>query len=72
MGNHAKFEYILIPDVEEGPNILTAVHRWKAEGGVNLFLSPFSYLILKRENYFSDIVLETKVFIPKHNFVRIQ
>ena len=27
MGNHAKFEYILIPDMEEGPNILTDVHR---------------------------------------------
>ena len=29
----SKFEYILILDVEEGPNILTAVPRWKARGG---------------------------------------
>ena len=76
------FEYILIPDVEEGPNILTAVPRWKSErGGGSMYHDrdipiPFLLNFKKRELFlgwsFWNPFLQLNVFTPKHNFVRIQ
>ena len=78
------FEYILIPDVKEGPNILTAIPRWKAEcrGGGSIYQSsnipiPFCLLNFKKRELFLGYsfwnpFVRLNVFTPKHNFVRIQ